>query len=163
MQTKIDPSTLSWRVINDGVMGGLSRSRFECERGELRFSGNLSLENNGGFASILARLETPIQGFAALRMTVSGDGRQYQARLREHPDSRGYAWRALFQANRRESDVVLGAGDFAPVLRGNPVPGANPLRETPIEYLGFMLSQSEPGPFTLIVHEIALEAVRREA
>jgi len=40
-----------WKVINDGVMGGLSRgSTVSTEEGVL-FSGNVSLANNGGFTS----------------------------------------------------------------------------------------------------------------
>ena len=42
-----------WRVINDGVMGGLSDGRRRVsEEGYLEFYGNLSLRNNGGFASV---------------------------------------------------------------------------------------------------------------
>ena len=42
-----------WMVVNDGVMGGLSQSRPEItDRDTLVFTGNVSLENNGGFASI---------------------------------------------------------------------------------------------------------------
>ena len=45
---------LRWRVINDDVMGGLSQSRIELSPASTAlFSGQLALENNGGFASIL--------------------------------------------------------------------------------------------------------------
>ena len=46
-------TTTEWRVVNDGVMGGLSSSTMSAtEVGTGVFSGRLSLENNGGFASI---------------------------------------------------------------------------------------------------------------
>jgi len=39
--------------VNDGVMGGVSDGRFRVtERQTLEFYGTLSLENNGGFASV---------------------------------------------------------------------------------------------------------------
>ena len=39
--------------MNDGVMGGVSDGRFRVtERQTLEFYGTLSLENNGGFASV---------------------------------------------------------------------------------------------------------------
>lgn len=44
----------NWRVINDGVMGGLSQGRLSVGDGSMVFEGSLSLENNGGFASIRA-------------------------------------------------------------------------------------------------------------
>ncbi len=42
-----------WQAVNDGVMGGVSDGRFRMtERQTLEFYGTLSLENNGGFASV---------------------------------------------------------------------------------------------------------------
>jgi hypothetical protein len=40
-----------WRVVNDGVMGGLSQGVLAYEKESVVFKGALSLENNGGFAS----------------------------------------------------------------------------------------------------------------
>ena len=40
-----------WRVIVDGVMGGLSTGKATFTENTVQFTGNLSLENNGGFSS----------------------------------------------------------------------------------------------------------------
>lgn len=40
-----------WRIVNDGVMGGLSRGKVSFDENSLIFSGRVSLENNGGFTS----------------------------------------------------------------------------------------------------------------
>jgi hypothetical protein len=42
----------SWYVVNDGVMGGLSTGDLESTDRSIIFAGEISLENNGGFASI---------------------------------------------------------------------------------------------------------------
>ena len=43
----------SWSTVLDGVMGGLSTGRVsQPEAGILRFTGELSLENNGGFSQM---------------------------------------------------------------------------------------------------------------
>ncbi|MEM1443591.1 MAG: CIA30 family protein, partial [Verrucomicrobiota bacterium] len=40
-----------WSIVNDGVMGGLSKGKVEISKeGIMTFSGTLSLENNGGFS-----------------------------------------------------------------------------------------------------------------
>ena len=45
-----------WQTTNDGVMGGRSDGRFRInEDKNMEFFGTLSLENNGGFASVRAR------------------------------------------------------------------------------------------------------------
>jgi hypothetical protein len=42
-----------WQALNDGVMGGISDGRFRITPDKtLEFFGTLSLENNGGFASV---------------------------------------------------------------------------------------------------------------
>lgn len=54
-QTKIDfgsEKTNSWSVINDGVMGGRSFGKVNYETNSMRFTGNISLDNNGGFSSL---------------------------------------------------------------------------------------------------------------
>ena len=42
----------NWRIVNDGVMGGLSQSNATLTGNSVKFYGKVSLENNGGFASI---------------------------------------------------------------------------------------------------------------
>ena len=41
-----------WIIVNDSVMGGLSKSKVTFTENGLVFKGTLSLQNNGGFASI---------------------------------------------------------------------------------------------------------------
>ncbi|MEO1448036.1 MAG: CIA30 family protein [Bacteroidota bacterium] len=41
----------TWRALNDGVMGGLSEGKVNLDQDLIRFQGQVSLENNGGFAS----------------------------------------------------------------------------------------------------------------
>jgi hypothetical protein len=50
---KKDGDTSGWMIEDDGVMGGLSKGRFQLNNeGHATFSGNVSLENNGGFSSV---------------------------------------------------------------------------------------------------------------
>ena len=58
-----------WMVVNDGVMGGVSRStiRRGDDVGTAVFEGTLSLENNGGFASVRTPIEPGVlEGAAAI-------------------------------------------------------------------------------------------------
>ena len=53
----IRPPLLRWTSVNDVVMGGVSDSLMQVsEDGTGVFAGHLSLENNGGFASVRAPL-----------------------------------------------------------------------------------------------------------
>lgn len=43
-----------WYIVNDGVMGGRSSSKVNMQKETMLFKGNVSLANNGGFASLRA-------------------------------------------------------------------------------------------------------------
>lgn len=70
-----------WTTVNDPVMGGLSTSRITFDNGGLLFSGNISLENNGGFASARSPQNSDIgrraTGARSLRVHATGDGNTY--------------------------------------------------------------------------------------
>jgi len=74
----------AWNAVNDGVMGGLSRSYLRRTNQETAvFGGTVSLENNGGFASVRSRVPaSDLSAFTGLAVRVRGDGRTYQLRLR---------------------------------------------------------------------------------
>lgn len=47
----------NWWVVNDGVMGGLSKGNKILTRNSILFKGVISLDNNGGFSSLRRSLE----------------------------------------------------------------------------------------------------------
>src|SRR5512135_2618386 len=72
-------NTAAWQIVNDDVMGGVSRSGFRLTNGVAIFQGEVSLENNGGFASVRslpARYD--LAGSDAFLIRVCGDGRSYK-------------------------------------------------------------------------------------
>ena len=68
-------------IVNDGVMGGVSQSGLRHDPQGMIFEGQVSLENNGGFASMRspARFERETQ---VLELTTRGDGKRYKLILR---------------------------------------------------------------------------------
>lgn len=45
-----DKVNREWRVLNDGVMGGLSEGQVTFTKNAVQFAGTVSLANNGGFS-----------------------------------------------------------------------------------------------------------------
>ena len=57
-------SAADWIVVNDAVMGGLSQSSFTKPVADFAsFTGDVSLRNNGGFASVRTRLAERLDGW----------------------------------------------------------------------------------------------------
>jgi monofunctional biosynthetic peptidoglycan transglycosylase len=147
-----DPDSGQWYVINDGVMGGISRSkilRTEQETGI--FEGVLSLENNGGFASIrtaLGRLD--LSAYAGLEIRVRGDGRTYHLRLRTDDRFDGITYRAEFETRDGEWVTTrIPFNRFIPTFRGRTLRDVPPLDTARIHQVAFMIADKKPGPFRL--------------
>lgn len=146
-----------WRIVNDGVMGGISQSRVTETPDGLRFAGTLSLENNGGFASARRSIGQQVNGLASIVMRVRGDGRRYQLRLRQDNNWDGVAWRQEFDTSDQWQHVTFDVNDFIPVFRGRTVPGHEPIDTARVEQLGLMLADGQSGGFTLDVNDIRFQ------
>jgi monofunctional biosynthetic peptidoglycan transglycosylase len=79
----IDKDGPYWNIINDDVMGGVSRSTVEMTSNSLIFSGYTSLQNNGGFASIRSqRTQKDLSRYETVRIRFRSDtDRTYALRL----------------------------------------------------------------------------------
>ena len=155
MENRIDFSksteAQNWIIVNDSVMGGRSQSDLTIENDMLVFAGDLSLQNNGGFASI-RRIYSPLSWNSkeTLEIKVVGDGRSYQFRLRTNRNADGVAYVANFTTKKDEVQVItFEIKDFSPQFRGRKVRGAPDLNFSDIAQIGFMLADKHPGDFVL--------------
>ncbi|MBB3329335.1 monofunctional biosynthetic peptidoglycan transglycosylase [Halomonas campaniensis] len=153
-----DPNEASrWRAINDGVMGGVSRGGLTVEDGIGIFSGETSLANNGGFASVRRDPEAFDLGLeAGITLHVRGDGRAYQLRLYTDQLPQGAAYRSSFQPSAGEwQRVEFSWHDFEAVFRGRLLEGMPPIGPAAIEQVGLMIVDRQAGPFRLEVAWLA--------
>ncbi len=146
-----------WNVINDGVMGGVSTSQFAHQTDKAVFSGIVSLENNGGFASVRSAPEPfDLSAFQGIALQVRGDGRSYKFNIRTENSRDGVNYRSAFVTKAGEwITVELPFADFQPSFRGRTVPEAPPLDTAHIVTLGFLIADQQAGPFRLEVARIS--------
>ena len=150
-----------WQAVNDGVMGGVSDGRFRfTERQTLEFFGTLSLDNNGGFASVRSRPRVlGLQMGDVLVARVRGDGRAYQLNLYAAGRTRALSYRAPVQTRKGEwIEVAVPLEQFEATSFGRVLRGVGPVMPSSITSIGFLLSDKSPGPFLL---EVAWIGVRR--
>lgn len=157
-------SVLGWQPINDRVMGGVSFSQMGFDpAGHAVFAGEVSLRNNGGFASVRApvlRLGAP--GTIAYCITAWGDGNTYKLNLRTDSGFDELSYQASFTpATGRWSQTELPLAKFLPTFRGRLVPDAPPLQPALVTQLGLMISDRQAGPFRLLLKSI--EALSADA
>lgn len=153
------PPLLRWTSVNDVVMGGVSDSLMQVsDDGKGVFAGHLSLENEGGFASVRAPLpENDFTGYDGIALHVKGDGMRYSFRVRTDMMFDGVVYRQEFDTVAREwMDVQLPFSDFKPSFRGRIVPDAPPLDPSRIFQVGFLISEKQEGSFRLEVKKIEI-------
>lgn len=144
----------NWEIVNDTVMGGRSRSRLDINDNTLSFSGSLSLQNNGGFASTRRVHNGKVWlSDKPIKIQVEGDGREYQLRFKT--DQRAVNYVVKFKTKADEASVFqFNQSDFVPQFRGRIVKDAAPLDFADIEQVGFMVADGEPGEFMLLIERI---------
>ncbi len=152
-----------WIVVDDGVMGGRSAGRVKVIDGTTVFSGELSLENNGGFSSIRLPLSQSLEGLSGIRLTVRGDGRRYQLRLRNGNRFDGVAWGTDFPTLSQWSTVDIPFDRFQPGFRGRSVPQAGPVVAGEVGQIGIVLADKNPGPFELEIRSLEGITVSEDA
>ena len=150
----------AWRIVNDGVMGGVSSSRVSRAGDALRFAGEISLANNGGFASMRRSLDAGIAtgGPVGFVLTVRGDGNRYRLRVytRDPATGReqGFGYYAVFDTRAGEvTQAELRWPQFTATFRGRPVTDAPPLRFADVIGIGVMITKADHrdgrGPLSL--------------
>jgi monofunctional biosynthetic peptidoglycan transglycosylase len=140
-----------WIAVNDGVMGGVSRGGLRIPGGEPAiFSGSVSLDNNGGFASVrsLPR-DWDLDGVPGVVLRVRGDGAVYRFRVRTDDGFDGVAYQVSFPTRAGEWErIPIRFPDLTPSFRGREV-RAPALDPAAIRQIGFLIAGGQEGPFRL--------------
>ena len=149
-----------WRAVNDTVMGGVSSGELGWSDGMLVFTGELSLDNGGGFASMRSARIEPEEaaewaGRPGPRIEADGDGRTWTVEVRTDDDDGG--WISAMQTSADGlTEVELPWASFSPVTRFlDPRPSAEPLDPARVVSVAFYLVDGVEGPFRLGVRSIS--------
>jgi hypothetical protein len=154
-------SSAGWVAIHDVVMGGVSSGKVESTaQGSMLFTGVVSLENNGGFASIRSKpREWRLAAYDGIVMQLRGDGKRYKLNLKTDSSFDGLMYRAPFETSAGEwQELHFPFSAFAASFRGRAVPDAPPLDPARITMVGLLISDAQEGPFRLEIARISAYA-----
>jgi Complex I intermediate-associated protein 30 (CIA30)/NAD(P)H-binding len=158
----------TWGAVDDVVMGGVSESGIRLADGFALFTGNVSTDNSGGFASVRTRNFEPsfnLSNYRGIELRIKGDGQRYKLFVRTETrwDGVGYAYSFDTIADEWIT-IQVPFQDLVPIFRAKTVNDA-PLDTTQICSLQLMLSKFEydkalnpcftPGLFSLQVESIS--------
>jgi hypothetical protein len=155
-----DPAAASaWRAIDDRVMGGASCSTLRHDpAGHAVFAGVVSLDRNGGFASVRSSPgERGLAGAQACLIEVRGDPRRFKLGLLTDDGFDLPSHQAGFApAGAGWETLRIPLTAFRASFRGRDVHGVPALDPARIRQLGLMTADRQAGPFELHVRRIEL-------
>ena len=158
-----------WQIINDGVMGGRSHSQLSEVVGEgqphkLRFSGKVSLENNGGFASVSRTLNQEEQHLVQqgspnrINLSALGDGKHYQLRLKVLKQGQLVGYKANFATQTaKEQRWSFAPEDFIETFRGSDYPDRPHPDFTQLVAVGLLIGEGQAGEFELQLNHLGFQ------
>ncbi len=158
----------TWGAVDDVVMGGVSESSIRLIDDAVLFSGNVSTQNSGGFASVRTRNFDPplnLAGYDGIELRVKGDGQRYKFILRTESKWDGVSYCYSFDTEKDSwSNVRVPFNALIPVFRAKTLKDASAFDSSHIYAVQLMLSKFEydgelnpnfqPGGFALQVETI---------
>jgi len=146
-----------WIALNDGVMGGRSTGTVHIDKKALNFVGELSLANNGGFASVRSSYQNyKLSNYSKVKIRYKSTGKQFAITLElsERWYDVYYKFYLSNTGNRwKETEIELKnfVGYQVGTNTGNTITEKQ-LGE--IIRLGFMTSEKEAGYYELKIDYI---------
>ena len=144
----------NWYSVNDDVMGGVSHgspARNKVTK-DLKFWGQLSLENNGGFSTIRTDVGDALDNSCGLKVHVRGDGRTYQ--FTAYPaDMKGRYQMDVPTVKGEDTHFDVDFGELEYHFWGWKKP-MKPLTVDNVKGIGFMIADKDTTPFDLDIVDI---------
>jgi len=146
-----------WLIINDGVMGGLSKGQFAInDSGNGVFWGTISLDNNGGFSSVRYQMASmEVNQYEHIAIRLKGDGKRYQLRVKTSQTDR-HSYIQYFETNGEWQEVVIALSDMYPSFRGRKLNMPNYPGQKMSE-LTFLIANYKTESFRLEIDKIQLK------
>ncbi len=153
----IDGGVSGWQVINDGVMGGMSKGQLELTSdGNGLFHGFVSLENNGGFSSVRYRFEQiDVRAYSTSVIRLKGDGKRYQFRVKSNSEDQ-HAYIQYFTTTGHWQQIEIVLDKMHPTFRGRQLNMPN-YPVVKLEEVAFLIANKRAEAFQIEIDYIHLK------
>jgi hypothetical protein len=148
----------SWRITNDGVMGGKSSGEFVFQSNKALFKGDISLDNNGGFSSVFHSIEPLAKALDRVIIDIAGDGLTYQLRIVINHEGYRLSYKHDFNTVAKQRQTLsFTLADFQASFRGRILDNAPTLLAQDIREIGFLVTNKVAGSFELAIFSVQFD------
>lgn len=147
----------NWKIVNDTVMGGVSNANINKSVSQTGvFKGDVSLENNGGFAMVQYKFDTiMVDSFTKTTIKLKGDGKMYQFRIKTHLNDK-HAYIFPFKTSGDWENITIPFSTMCPAFRGKKLDIENyPGKQMAL--VAFLIGNKKEEAFKLEIDSIALK------
>ncbi|WP_426429742.1 CIA30 family protein [Winogradskyella sp. HB-48] len=147
----------NWKILDDVVMGGRSNGDFKINKdGHGEYSGNVSLDNNGGFSSLRYYFETTdTSEYSKFKIRLKGDGKSYQFRTKNSLNqSHSYIYK--FETINEWQTIEIPFNAMYASFRGYRLDIPN-FKGDKMEEIAFLIGNKKEESFKLVIDSIILE------
>ena len=147
----------NWYVVDDGVMGGLSQGNLAYnDEGYAMYSGDISLDNYGGFSSIRkVYRKQEIAGYKHAILHVKVDGKKYQFRLKSsRRDYHSYVYD--FKTGNEWEEIIIPLEEMRPQFRGRKL-NMPDYDASYVSEMAILIGNKKVESFELLIKEITLQ------
>tara|TARA_R110002073_G_scaffold139232_2_gene289288 strand:- start:66089 stop:66589 length:501 start_codon:yes stop_codon:yes gene_type:complete len=146
----------NWTPVNDTVMGGASHSSTTLTSTSLLFKGDVSLENNGGFASIRSADGLyDLSKFTKVSIRFKSKGRRFALRLAEANSTVRANYKHHFSSSTENwEERTMQLANFKYYHKGAMTEQNSKEGLVTIVRIGLILSDGQEGPFELEIDNI---------
>mgnify|MGYP001171964789 CR=1 FL=1 len=152
-----EASLKEWIIVNDDVMGGISKSNLMKNKdGNGVFFGDISTAYNGGFASIRYNFKKQyINEYKNFVLRIKGDKKEYQFRIKSSVDD-NYSYVYTFKTTGQWQFITIPLDRMYPSYRGRRLNMKN-FNKNYLEQISFLIGNKRNENFNLLIDSIILE------
>jgi NADH dehydrogenase [ubiquinone] 1 alpha subcomplex assembly factor 1 len=146
-----------WEIENDTIMGGKSSSKIdyinEDDSYSMKFTGHVSLENNGGFAQTQRVYDTnlDLSSFSQVIIFGRGDGKTYNIRF--ETNEKGVSYESDFKAEGN-FEAHIKFVNLKKFFHGEPVPEKPEFDKSNIKSVFFLIGNGVEEDFTISINKL---------
>jgi NADH dehydrogenase [ubiquinone] 1 alpha subcomplex assembly factor 1 len=151
-----DCNLSQWKIVNDTIMGGQSRSTIICNtEGKGLFTGTVSLENNGGFCAVKYTFDRlSLQDVKSFSVRLKGDGKAYQFRVK-NKISEAHSYVFAFETTTDWCTVNIPISELEPAFRGQKL-NLPQYNGEQLEEIAFLIGNKKNETFELAIESITI-------
>ena len=147
-----------WKLLSDNIMGGVTKSKIEYTNNSVLLSGNISLDNYGGFSSIKTKYKSvDLSKYNGIKIKFKSTNQKFAFTLEDNQNWTKPNYKREFSPKKDDSweEMIIYFKDFQEIVIGETT--GNMMKSKSLKNIvrmGIMTYEKKEGPFSLEVDYI---------